>query len=116
YRIEILAEHEQGAGAAMTQTGYRIGLLVAGAGAIALADFLSWGWIYALMATLVGIGMLAALIAPEPAVAAREKAARQSAGAVLHRAVVAPLGDLLGRHGIVWIVLFVLLYKYGDAV
>ncbi|MEO1105839.1 MAG: MFS transporter, partial [Pseudomonadota bacterium] len=35
YRIEILDDHEQGAGAAMTQAGYRIGMLVSGAGALA---------------------------------------------------------------------------------
>ena len=35
YRIEILAEHEQGAGAAMTQVGYRVGMLASGAGALA---------------------------------------------------------------------------------
>jgi PAT family beta-lactamase induction signal transducer AmpG len=116
YRIEILEEHEQGAGAAMTQTGYRIGLLVAGAGAIALADFIAWAWIYALMAALVGVGMLAALIAPEPATAPRPDSDRPSTRQVLHHAVVEPLTDLLGRHGIAWILLFVLLYKYGDAV
>jgi PAT family beta-lactamase induction signal transducer AmpG len=120
YRIDILEDHEQGAGAAMTQTGYRLGLLVAGAGAIALADFISWSLIYALMASLVGIGMVAALIAPEPPAAKHRTAtsAAEPSGlrATLHRAVVAPLTDLLGRPGIVWIVLFVLLYKYGDAI
>jgi len=116
YRIEILTEDEQGAGAAMTQTGYRFGLLVAGAGAIALADFLAWAWIYALMAALVGVGMAAALIAPEPAVVRNATPDRPSVRAVLHRAVVRPLTDLLGRAGIAWILLFVLLYKYGDAV
>lgn len=117
YRIEILDAHEQGAGAAMTQTGYRFGLLVAGAGAIALADFISWSLIYALMASLVGIGMVAALIAPEPAISQdKVEAGRAGFGATLHHAVVQPLTDLLKRQGILWILLFVLLYKYGDAI
>lgn len=121
YRIEILNEHEQGAGAAMTQAGYRFGLLVAGAGAIALADFIPWLWIYCLMALLVGIGMIAALIAPEPdspdSPDSIERSRDTSAGLgeTLHHAVIEPLTDLLGRRGIVWILLFVLLYKYGDA-
>ncbi|MEM7292651.1 MAG: MFS transporter, partial [Pseudomonadota bacterium] len=38
YRIEILDEDQQGAGAAMTQAGYRIGGIVSGAGALYLAD------------------------------------------------------------------------------
>lgn len=117
YRIDILKDYEQGAGAAMTQTGYRLGLLVAGAGAIALADFISWTMIYAVMASFVGVGMIAALIAPEPVVS-HGKVAEQPLGlrATLHRAVVDPLTDLLKRQGIVWILLFVLLYKYGDAI
>jgi PAT family beta-lactamase induction signal transducer AmpG len=41
---------------------------------------------------------------------------RSSPRQTLHRAVVRPLTDLLGRQGIAWILLFVLLYKYGDAV
>ena len=119
YRIDILADHEQGAGAAMTQTGYRFGLLVAGAGAIALADFISWPLIYAMMASLVGIGMVAALIAPEPLTAKPRTAGTTKAprlSATLRQAVIEPLTDLLGRQGIVWILLFVLLYKYGDAI
>jgi PAT family beta-lactamase induction signal transducer AmpG len=115
YRIEILEDHEQGAGAAMTQTGYRFGLLVAGAGAIALADFVAWSWIYSLMAALVGVGMFGALIAPEPARIIRDRGEPSGVTDVLHFAVVAPLTDLLRRQGIVWILLFVLLYKYGDA-
>ena len=119
YRIEILEDHEQGAGAAMTQTGYRIGLLVAGAGATALADFISWPLIYAIMAGLVGVGMFAALIAPEPAIAKPHidlSSAAPGWAPALHYAVVVPLNDLLARRGIVWILLFVLLYKYGDAI
>jgi len=34
YRIEILESDEQGAGAAMTQAGYRLGAIMAGAGAL----------------------------------------------------------------------------------
>ena len=42
YRIEILDEREmeQGAGSSATQVGYRVGLLVSGAGAIAFSDYL----------------------------------------------------------------------------
>jgi len=116
YRIEILEAHEQGAGAATTQLGYRIGLLAAGAGALALSDFIAWSWIYALMAALVGIGMVGALIAPEPD---REIAAAPAGPGIepaLHHAVIEPLLDFLRRPGALWILLFVLLYKYGDAV
>ena len=38
YRIEILKESEQGAGAAMTQAGYRIGGIISGAGALYMKE------------------------------------------------------------------------------
>lgn len=116
YRIEILDEHEQGAGAAMTQAGYRIGLLVAGAGAIALADYIDWSWIYALMGALVGIGMLAVLIAPEPGAESAARPDVPDIATALRHAVVEPLTEFLCRPGALWVLVFVLLYKYGDAV
>ena len=42
YRIEILNDNSQGAGAAMTQFGYRIGGLLAGAGSLYLTTYFSW--------------------------------------------------------------------------
>ncbi|HBM14324.1 MAG TPA: MFS transporter, partial [Rhodospirillaceae bacterium] len=38
-RIELLEEEEQGAGAAATQGGYRIGLLISGDGVLFLSDY-----------------------------------------------------------------------------
>jgi len=124
YRIEILGPDEQGAGAAATQLGYRIGMLASGAGALALAAALPWSAVYAAMAALVGVGALAVLFAPEPA---RSAPAAESAapageaglariGRALRTAVVDPLADFVGRRGWVAILLLALLYKFGDAV
>ena len=122
YRIEILEEHEQGAGAAMTQAGYRIGMLASGAGALALSDFTSWFWVYTIMAGLVAVGMFAVLIAPEPR-DYREPAAStpdiDKATRIADRlrgAVVEPFMEFMGRRGALVILLFVMLFKYGDAV
>ncbi len=115
YRIEILLEHEQGAGAAMTQAGYRIGLLAAGAGALALADFIDWFWVYVVMAALVSVGMIAVLIAPEPT----RTLPREKTRTDIRHAVIEPFAEFLTRNGLkgtVVILAFVLLYKYGDAV
>jgi len=123
YRIEILTAAEQGAGAAMTQTGYRFGLLAAGAGALALSDYIPWLWIYGLMAALMVVGLVATLIAKEPSPPAGAPAPDRPDVPVTERAVrwlrhaaVEPLTEFLGRPGALWILLFVLLYKYGDAV
>ncbi|MFN8692777.1 MAG: MFS transporter, partial [Holosporales bacterium] len=66
YRSERLAEGELSAGAAVFVTGYRIALLVAGAGATGLADSVSWSEVYYAMAAIQGVGILAVLFADEP--------------------------------------------------
>jgi PAT family beta-lactamase induction signal transducer AmpG len=114
YRIEVLDEHEQGAGAAMTQAGYRIGMLVSGAGALALADVLPWSAVYAIMAATVGVGMLATLLGPEPL--SRRPAPPRRPLAFLRHAALDPFLDFTRRRGWLVILAFVLLYKYGDAV
>jgi PAT family beta-lactamase induction signal transducer AmpG len=118
YRIEILEPHEQGAGAAATQLGYRIGMLVAGAGAFALAELWSWPTVYLLMAALVGVGVLAVLLAPEPAAPPAEPAAASAGGfgIRLQTAVFEPIADFVTRRGWLAILLLALLYKFGDAV
>jgi MFS family permease len=50
----------------MTQAGYRLGAILAGAGALFLAEVLDWSWVYAVMAALVIVGMAAAIFAPDP--------------------------------------------------
>lgn len=68
YRIEIAEERLQAALAATYIFGYRLALLVAGAGALYLAEFWSWQVSYEVMAGLVGVGFLTALIMREPEV------------------------------------------------
>ena len=66
YRIEIAEERLQAALAATYIFGYRLALLVAGAGALYLAEFWSWQVSYEVMALLVGVGMATVLIVREP--------------------------------------------------
>ena len=68
YRIELLKPDEQGAGAAATQWGYRLGMLASGAGAFYLAAFGDWRLAYTVMALLIAVGMATILLTPEPAV------------------------------------------------
>ncbi|MSP68359.1 MAG: MFS transporter [Alphaproteobacteria bacterium] len=116
YRVEILAEAQQGAGAAVTQVGYRIGLLAAGAGALYVAQLFGWWVAFLSVAALVGVGILAVLLAPEPVVpTAATAAARGSAGAWLRHHLIGPFTEFSGRRGWALILLFILLYKLGDA-
>lgn len=68
YRIEIAEERLQAALAATYIFGYRLALLVAGAGALYLAEYFSWTVSYQVMAALVGVGALTVLVAREPKV------------------------------------------------
>jgi PAT family beta-lactamase induction signal transducer AmpG len=134
YRVEILADEQQGPGAGAVQAGYRIAMLAAGAGALLVAS--QWGWFaaYATMAALVGVGMAVFLLGPEPeirvsaATLERERRAAQylearphlrgvpaKVAAWAYGAVVCPFADFMARP--VWwaVLLFVIGYKMGEA-
>jgi len=66
YRIEAMEDQYQGAMAATYVFGYRVALLVAGAGTFYLAEFQSWSFAYLVMAILMLIGISTTLIINEP--------------------------------------------------
>ncbi len=66
YRIEAEAKEYQGAMSAAYIFGYRLALLVAGAGALLVADNFNWTISYFVMAGLMSIGVLTVLILKEP--------------------------------------------------
>lgn len=66
YRIERADAEYQGAMAATYVLGYRIALLLAGAGAFYIADFFNWRSAYWVMAAAMSIGVLATLCIREP--------------------------------------------------
>lgn len=119
YRIESLEETEQGAGAAAYVLGYRLGILAAGAGALLLADNVGWFQAYLAMAALMLIGLATILLSPEPegpaAVPPPRGSRMQKAAQWFGEAVVAPFGEFLRRPWALLILLFILLYKLGDA-
>lgn len=67
YRIEVAPESAQAALAATYIFGYRLGLIVGGAGALYLAEFLGWQWAYMAMAGLMALPLLTTLLCREPA-------------------------------------------------
>jgi PAT family beta-lactamase induction signal transducer AmpG len=64
WRIEAAEASRQGAMAAAYQWGYRVGIIVAGAVPLLLADSYGWNFSYAAMATLMAVGIAAVLAAP----------------------------------------------------
>ena len=119
WRVESLTTDQQAPGAAMIQSGYRIGMLAAGAGALFIAASAGWFAAYATMAALVGVGMLVFLFAPEPEVPAETSyAARSAWQTILHAfdtAVIGPFRDFMHRP--LWPVILIAIfgYKLGEA-
>jgi len=66
YRIEIVPIELQGLITAGYQFGYRVALLVAGAGALYIADSYSWEISYKLMSAFMLIGIFTTLLSSEP--------------------------------------------------
>lgn len=66
YRIEIAPAEAQAALAATYTLGYRIGLILAGAGALYLAEFEGWIVAYLAMASLMLLPIIATLLSREP--------------------------------------------------
>ncbi|RYZ72546.1 MAG: MFS transporter, partial [Proteobacteria bacterium] len=104
-----LTETEFGFGTSLFITSYRLAMLVSSSGALFLAAFFSWQVSYQIMALLVGVGFLATIFAKEPVVEARPPQTITSA-------FLEPLKEYFSRRGAIWIAVFILLYKLGDAV
>ncbi|WP_116473769.1 AmpG family muropeptide MFS transporter [Zobellella maritima] len=106
YRIESAPERLQGALAAAYMTGYRLAMILAGAGALAIAawagsdlgyDPLGWKVAYLVMAACMLVGVITCLLLHEPEVnlAAQQQAQSEHRQALLDRGCPAPLASLL---------------------
>ena len=111
----------------MTQTGYYLGMLASGAGALAIAARFSWFAAYATMAALMVVGMLTFLLGPEPIVSAKTserdrirlltRHQRHGWKAVedwLSTAVIGPFADFMRRKSWLLVLLVILDYKLGE--
>jgi len=66
WRITAVPPEKQSLLTAFSETGYRVGILVSGAGALYLADAYGWRIAYLVMAATMIPGTIAAFFAPEP--------------------------------------------------
>ena len=119
WRVEILNRDQQAPGAAMITTGYRIAMLVSGAGGLLIAAHAGWFAAYATMAALLCVGLLVFLLGPEPGVSAETSfAAGSGAHTIRHAfstAVIGPFRDFMRRP--LWLVILIAIfgYKLGEA-
>ena len=134
YRIESAPVELQGAMAASYILGYRLALLVAGAGALYIADISSWSIAYLSMAALMLVGIITTLLIHEPDVCDQRVAEKnqvierinqnyphlpgflRNAIAWFIPAVINPFRDFFNRNGVLALVilLFISLFRISD--
>lgn len=134
YRIEAASSEYQGAMAATYVFGYRLALLVAGAGAFYIAAFTNWPTTYCVMAAIMSLGIATTLLIQEPQVSKDkaidliEQSLEASLGLKQHAtlseklaawfldAVVSPFVEFFTRNGTSGLLILALigLYKMSD--
>ena len=128
YRIESANTDRQAALAAAYQTGYRLAMIWAGAGALWIAARAevtgavvvyqqgAWQTAYLVMAASMLLGVATVLLSPEPA--ARALTPSRNAAEWLKSALVEPFGDFLRRYGkqAILILALIAIYRISDVV
>lgn len=128
YRIESVIPEYQGAMAATYVLGYRIALLMAGAGAFYIADYSNWKVAYFVMAIAMSVGLVTTLCLKEPKhehfeevsscenVSIRRQNIWRRLSAGFMNAVLSPFVEFFARNGRVGLLILMLiaLYKMSD--
>ena len=131
YRIESADIQRQAALAAAYQTGYRMAMIWAGAGALWIAaraevvaagasavgyQHAAWETAYLMMAASMLLGVATVLLSPEPA--ARVLTPSRNAAEWLKSALVEPFADFLRRYGkqAALILALIAIYRISDVV
>jgi len=134
FRIEAIDPEYQAAMAAMYVLGYRVALLVSGAGAFYIAEYIGWNAAYSAMALCMFIGMVTTLLSSEPKhkkskqVTELENKIETALGVQSHKnvlqrlsawfsdAVISPFAEFFVRNGntAIWILALIAMYKMSD--
>jgi PAT family beta-lactamase induction signal transducer AmpG len=127
FRIESADTQRQAALAATYQTGYRIAMIWAGAGALWIAaraevvngavyQHGAWQAAYLVMAASMLLGVMTVLFSPEPM--RRELPTSKNAAEWLKGALIDPFADFLSRYGkqALLILALIALYRISDVV
>lgn len=120
YRVEILKDEEQAAGASSIVLGYRLGTLFSGAGALFISSYYSWFLTYFVMAIVLFFGSLALLVYKEknhlgyfPSYDNEDF--RENFNKWFKISVLGPLKNFFTNKNAWLILFFIFFYKFGDA-
>lgn len=129
FRVESLGQSDAAAAMSNYVAAYRIAMLSAGAGTVFVVEQFEsngeatgWFWGYAAMAVLMGLGVGATFWAREPETQTPDSShpQDQSMEALppsqrFFRSLVMPFKEFAGKQNWAAILLFVVLFKFGDA-
>jgi PAT family beta-lactamase induction signal transducer AmpG len=112
YRIEQLKPYQLGVGSGMTQYGWRIGNVAAGALALVLASRIGWSGAYMVCALFALPAILTGLVMGEPA-RRREPTTRRGLPE-MWVSIIGPFLEFFRRRGAIVVLVFILIHKIGD--
>lgn len=108
YRVDVLSAKRRSAGAAVTNLGGRLAILVGGAFALVLAARIGWRLTYLIMAGFIFIEIFITLWSPKtPTVKYKPK--------TLSDAIAQPIKNIFSRQHAIALLIFIVLYKLCDA-
>ncbi len=113
YRIELIQKENQGLAASFYVYGYRIGMLISGAGALVLAELISWDAVYFIMAGFMFASIFITILADETRKNFKQK--DHNFLSWFKHFVFEPLRDLTTHDKWYVILAFVIFFKLGDA-
>lgn len=113
YRIELIEKENQGLAASFAVYGYRIGLLISGAFALAAAEKFGWDATFYILALLMIFAAIFTIFIEET----RKNFVSKKEGffAWFKHSIIAPVKDLTQHNSWFAILLFIVFFKLGDA-
>lgn len=113
FRLEFLVPEDQGVGTAANIFGFRVGMLIAGAGALYGAHFFAWDIIYSAMGIIIAFGLIVTFTVKEPTYIKKHNFTNLAQ--ILHHNVVTPLQNFTIKPKWYYIFILVIIYKLPDA-
>lgn len=110
YQLERFPKRKYGPGEAMGVTGYRLGMLFSGAGALYISHFFSWEVVYSVMSCGLLVGVITVLNIKEPDSIVVRDIAYVDLGQRIKQSVLLPLRDYTKHKA--WLVSLILMMTY----
>jgi len=108
YRTDVLSTKERGIGATFNTIGYRFALIFSSGIAMILASQFGWRLTYSMMALLLGLEVIVTFCAPCP-----EREVETTF--TWKEVIVGPVKEFLSRKYAILLLLFIIIYKFSDA-